>query len=133
MNQRDGAMAVGNNGGNAPNYEPNSYDNTPKQNCAYAEPALDLGNVKVDRYDRRQGNDDYTQAGDLYSLMTPDAQARLVENIVDSLSGARQDIQMRQLCHFFRADVKYGMQVAQGLGIHIDPAMIPAAHQPVGV
>ena len=66
--QRDGAMALGNNGGNAPNYEPNSYDNTPKQNCAYAEPALNLGNAKGDRYDHRQGNDDYTQAGDLYRL-----------------------------------------------------------------
>ena len=36
------------------------------------------------------------------------------ENIVSSLSQARQDIQMRQLCHFFRADVNYGRQVAAG-------------------
>ena len=107
-------MALGNNGGNAPNYEPNSYDNTPKQNCAYAEPALNLGNAKGDRYNHHQGNDDYTQAGDLYRLMTPDEQERLVQNIVGSLSGARQEIQMRQLCHFFRADVKYGMRIAQG-------------------
>lgn len=117
----------------APVYEPNSYENTPKQNCTYAEPALDLGNVKADRYAHRQGNDDYTQAGDLYRLMTPDAQARLVENIVGSLGDARQDIQMRQLCHFFRADVNYGMQIAQALGIHIAPLMISAAHQRVGV
>jgi catalase len=67
------------------------------------------------------------------ALMTPDQQERLVQNIVESLSGARQEIQMRQLCHFFRADVKYGMQIAQGLGIAIDPAMIPASAQPVGV
>jgi len=40
---------------------------------------------------------------------------------------------MRQLCHFFRADVQYGLRVAQGLGIEIDPAMMPAAQQPVGV
>ncbi|MUG98072.1 catalase [Scytonema sp. UIC 10036] len=36
------------------------------------DPALDLGNVKADRYDHRAENDDYTQAGDLYRLMTPD-------------------------------------------------------------
>lgn len=131
--QRDGAMALGNNGGNAPNYEPNSYDNAPKQNCAYAEPPLPLGNVNADRYDHRQGNDDYTQAGDLYRLMTPEEQQRLVDNIVGSLSGARQDLQMRQLCHFFRADANYGRQVAAGLGITIDPSMMPATAHPVGV
>jgi catalase len=94
---------------------------------------LNLGNVKGDRYNHRQGNDDYTQAGDLYRLMTPDEQERLVQNIVESLSGARQDIQMHQLCHFCRADVKYGMQIAQGLGIAINPSMIPESAQPVGV
>jgi catalase len=129
--QRDGAMALGNNGGNAPNYEPNSYEDTPKQNCAYAEPALDLGNVKVDRYDHRAGNDDYTQTGDLYRLMTPDQQERLIQNIVGSLSQARHEIQMRQLCHFFRADVNYGRRVAEGLGIAIDPSMMPTSAQPV--
>ncbi len=131
--QRDGAMALGNNGGNTPNYEPNSYETAPKQNCAYAEPALDLGNVKADRYDHRAGNDDYTQAGELYRLMTPDQQERLVQNIVGSLSQARRDLQMRQLCHFFRADVNYGRRVAQALGIEIDPSMMPASQQPVGV
>ena len=131
--QRDGAMAPGNNGGSGPNYEPNSHEDAPKQNSAYAEPAWDLGNVKVDRYDRRKGNDDYTQAGDLYRLMKPDAQQRLVANIVESLSAAKPEIQMRQLCHFFRADPNYGSQVAEGLGIAIDPSMMPAAGQPVGV
>ncbi|MFB2769028.1 catalase [Pelatocladus sp. BLCC-F211] len=130
--QRDGAMALGNNGGSTPNYEPNSYEDTPKQNCAYAEPALDLGNVKVDRYDHRAGNDDYTQAGDLYRLMTPDQQQRLIQNIVGSLSQARSEIQMRLLCHFFRADVNYGRRVAEGLGITIDPAMIPTSAQLIG-
>lgn len=131
--QRDGAMALGNNGGSGPNYDPNSYEDAPKQDCAYVEPPLDLGNVKVDRYDHREGNDDYTQAGDLYRLLKPDAQERLIANIVGSLSGARQEIQMRQLCHFFRADVNYGRGVAEGLGIAIDPAMMAKLTAPVGV
>lgn len=66
-------------------------------------------------------------------MMIPDQQEHLVQKIVGSLSGARQDIQRRQLCHFFRADVKYGMRIAQGLGIEIDPSMIPTPAQPVGV
>jgi catalase len=83
-----------------------------------------LGDTTVDRYNHREGNDDYTQAGDLYRLMTPEQQERLVKNIVGSLSQAKQDVQMRQLCHFFRADVSYGLSVAQGLGISIDPEML---------
>ncbi len=131
--QRDGFMALGNNGGSAPNYEPNSAEGTPKQNPAYAEPPIHLGDVAVDRYDHRQGNDDYTQAGNLYRLLTPEQQERLAQNIVGSLSQARQDIQMRQLCHFFRADVSYGRRVAEGLGISIDPSMLPATPQAVAI
>jgi catalase len=65
--------------------------------------------------------------------MKPDAQQRLVANIVESLSAAKPEIQRRQLCHFFRADPNYGRQVAEGLGIAINPSMMPAATQPVGV
>ncbi|MUG98073.1 hypothetical protein F7734_39515 [Scytonema sp. UIC 10036] len=54
-----------------------------------------------------------------------------MQNIVGSLSQARSDIQMRQLCHFFRADMNYGRRVAEGLGITIDPSMMLASAQPV--
>ena len=40
---------------------------------------------------------------------------------------------MRQLCHFFRADISYGRRVAEGLGISIDPAMLSTTVQAVGV
>jgi catalase len=131
--QRDGLMALGNNGGSAPNYEPNSAEGTPKQHPAYAEPPTHLGDTTVDRYDHRQGNDDYTQAGNLYRLMTPEQQERLVQNIIGSLKQAKQDIQMRQICHFFRADVSYGRRVAEGLGISIDPSLLGANTQPVSI
>ena len=56
-----------------------------KINCIYAEPAVDLRHAKIvrvasvepNRYDR-QGNDEYSQTGDLYRLLKPDAQQRLV-------------------------------------------------------
>ncbi|MHC5613394.1 MAG: catalase-related domain-containing protein [Nostoc sp.] len=89
--------------------------------------------MTVDRYSHREGNDDYTQAGNLYRLLTPEQQKRLVQNIVGSLSQARQDIQMRQLCHFFRADVSYGLLVAKGLGTSIDPSMFSATAQAVSI
>ena len=53
--------------------------------------------------------------------MPPDAQERLVGNIVDEQGRqcSRPEIQLRQLCHFFRADPSYGMGVASGLGINL--------------
>ncbi|KAF3884781.1 MULTISPECIES: catalase-related domain-containing protein [Nostocales] len=63
--------------------------------------------------------------------MTPDQQDRLIQNIAGSLSQARRDIQMRQICHFFRADINYGRRVAEGLGIEIDASMMPASAQTV--
>jgi catalase len=131
--QSDGLMAGGDNGGSGPNYEPNSHPAAPKQNPAYAEPAMDIATGAIDRYDHREGNDDYTQAGDLYRLMPPDAQARLVENLTDGPTGlvhVEAEIQMRQLCHFFRADADLGMRVAKALDIKLDPAMLTGLKQP---
>ncbi|VEP13027.1 Catalase [Hyella patelloides LEGE 07179] len=123
--QRDGAMAYGDNGGSTLNYEPNSDPNAPKPSTDYQEPPLPLGNVAVDRYDHHEGNDEYSQTGDLYRLLDEDAKQRLVDNIVGSLGQVPEEIQLRQLCHFFRADTDYGMRIARGLGIKIDPSMLP--------
>ncbi len=114
--QRDGVMSLGQ-GGSTPNYFPNSDDAAPKDQVAYREPSLPLGDVTGDRYDSREGHDDHTQAGNLYRLMPRDAQERLHKAIAGALGQARHDIQMRQLCHFFRADADYGLGVARELGI----------------
>ena len=51
-----------------------------------------------------------------------------VSNIVGAMSGISGDkkteIINRQLCHFFRADIGLGMDVAPGLGITIDDEMM---------
>ena len=62
--QRDGAMSSGQ-GGSATHYYPNSDDTAPKDHQEFREPALPLGEVSVDRYDSREGHDDYSQAGSL--------------------------------------------------------------------
>lgn len=61
----------------------------------------------------REGNDDYSQAGDLFRLMTPAEQARLIGNIVASIRTVPRDIQTRQIQHFFKADPKYGQVVVE--------------------
>jgi catalase len=84
--------------------------------------------VVADRYDSRD-QDDYTQAGNLWRILDDAQKDRTAKAIAGALSGVRQDIQMRQLCHFFRADVDYGGRIAQALSIQIDPAMLQQNQQ----
>ncbi len=122
---RDGSMRFDGNGGAAPNYEPNSLGG-PAQNPAYREtPRAVSGNV--DRHDHRAGNDDYTQPGNLFRLMSPAERERLIGNIVDSMRGVPRAIQERQILHFHRADPAYGAGVARGLGIEIEALLAAAA------
>jgi len=114
---RDGFMRFDGNNGGSVNYEPNSF-NGPMEDPSYKEPPLRISG-DADRYDHRQGNDDYTQAGNLFRLMKPDERARLIDNIVHAMRSVPRPIQERQLQHFFKADLEYGEGVAQGLGLPI--------------
>lgn len=127
--QRDGAMRVDGNGGSAPNYFPNSFDNIVVDE-SYKEPAWDLDSNRADWYDRNaEGeNDHYTQPGNLFRLMDDYNKNNTINNIIGAMSGIdgpkREEIINRQLCHWFRADVNLGMAIARGLGVSIDPSMI---------
>ncbi|WP_454254383.1 catalase [Pseudomonas sp. Marseille-Q8238] len=114
--QRDGAMRFDGNNGAAPNYEPNSYDQAPKQAPEYREPALPLSGA-ADRYDHREDGDYYSHAGALFRLMSDEQKALLIDNIVGAMSSVSEDVQRRQLEHFRKADPAYGAGVAKGLGL----------------
>jgi catalase len=43
------------------------------------EPPLKISG-DADRYDHREGNDDYTQAGNLFRLMKPEQKSQLIGN-----------------------------------------------------
>src|SRR5580704_255589 len=58
---RDGFMRADGNDGGAVNYEPNSFGG-PVEDPRFKEPPLKISG-DADRYDHREGNDDYTQAG----------------------------------------------------------------------
>ena len=111
---RDGAMRFDGNDGGAVNYEPNSFGG-PVEGGA-SEPPLKIEG-DADRYDHRAGNDDYTQAGDLFRLMTPDQRQRLIDNLVRAMQSVPEEIQQRQISHFRKADPAYGEGVARGLGL----------------
>ena len=124
--QRDGQMRVDGNGGNAPNYFPNSFDNIVIDE-AYKEPAEQLESSIAAWYDRNAPgeNDHYTQPGTLFNrVMTEAEKQATVDNIVGAMSGIsgpkRDLIIHRQLCHFFRASIDLGSRVAYGLGVDVN-------------
>jgi catalase len=115
---RDGQTRFDGNFGRAPNYQPNSFGG-PVDDVSVKEPPLKISG-DADRYDHRAGNDDYTQAGNLYRLMSAEEKARLVANLVGAMQGVPREIQVRLIGHFTKADPAYGEAVARGLGIDIN-------------
>ena len=118
---RYGVMFDGWDGGD-PNYDLNSFGG-PQQDPRYADIPYKISG-DVARYDHRQGNEDYSQAGDLYQLMKPAERTRLIENIVNDMKTVPGHIQKRQIGHFTKADSEYGRRAAEGLGLKIDEAAL---------
>ena len=65
----------------------------------------------TDRYASRD-QDDYSQAGNLWRVLDEAQKDRTAEAIAGVLSSARHEIQMQQLCHFFRVDADHSRRVA---------------------
>jgi catalase len=114
---RDGAMRFDDNGKGSVNYEPNSFGG-PAEDPRFREPPLKITG-DADRYDHRIGNDDYTQPGNLFRLMSPLQQAALMDNIAGAMAGVPEHIIQRQLTHFFRADPAYGRGVAERVAMPV--------------
>ncbi|WP_245796462.1 catalase KatA [Domibacillus antri] len=115
--QRDGQMRFDGNGGGSVYYEPNSFDGpkeTPENKVTPYEVSGQAGEHSYSH------DDHYTQAGDLYRLLSEDERTRLVNNIVGAMKPVeREDIKLRQIGHFYKADPEYGTHVAEGLGLSV--------------
>ena len=132
-------MRMDGNGGSDPNYFPNSFDDI-YIDSSHKEPTLTLDSTIADWYDRNGlgENDHYSQPGLLFNKVMDDYDRyNLVSNIVGAMSGIsgeKKDLIInRQLCHFFRADVKLGMAIAKGLNLDIDAIMGEMKHTPTPV
>jgi catalase len=110
---RDGLMRFDENGGSAVNYEPNSFAG-PTEDSRFKEPPLKISG-DADRYNHREGNDDYSQAGSLYRLLREDERERLHVAIAGSMQGVPREIIERQLAHFKKADPAYAAGVQKAL------------------
>ncbi len=113
--QRDGQMRFDGNGGKAVYYEPNSFGGPSETPEAKLTPFEVQGFAGQHSYSH---DDHYTQAGDLYRLLSEDERTRLVNNIVGAMKPVeREDIKLRQIAHFYKADPEYGTRIAEGLGL----------------
>jgi catalase len=110
---RDGSMRFDGNSKGSVNYEPNTMGG-PTQTRGFREPPLPITG-DADRYDHRKGNDDYTQAGNLYRLMPQAERNRLHKAIAGAMQGVPKDIISRQLKHFEEADPAYARGVRKAL------------------
>jgi catalase len=113
-------MRFDGNQGGAINYEPNSFGG-PVEDKRFKEPPLKISG-DADRYDHRAGNDDFTQPGNLFRLMSPTQQAQLLDNIAAAMKGVPEEIARRQIGHFLKADRAYGVGVAKRLGLKLEGA-----------
>lgn len=113
---RDGAMRSDANGGSSVYYEPNSLGG-PTETSANKQASFEVhGMADSVAYD---DDDHYTQAGDLYRLLSEDGKTRLIANIVGHMQPVEDEaIKVRQIQHFLKADPEYGARVAAGLGIN---------------
>ena len=114
--QRDGFMNFMDNGGDSPNYYPNSFGG-PEPKADVAEPEFEVSGQAA-RQPYTHPNDDFFQAGELYRrVMNDKDKEHLIGNITTHLCNAQKRIQLRQTANFYKADGEYGSHVAAGLGI----------------
>ncbi|MCR8676976.1 catalase [Campylobacter sp. S4:11] len=94
-------------------YEPNSYDDSPKEDKSYLEPDLALeGNAQ--RY-APLDDDFYTQPRALFNIMNQDQKEQLFKNIAASMNGVEEKIIARALSHFEKISSEYANGVKKAL------------------
>ncbi|MCA9237863.1 MAG: catalase, partial [Planctomycetales bacterium] len=112
---KDGQMHFKPNGTNADAfYEPNSFGG-PVERPDVLEPPLAISG-DADRYDHREGNDDYSQPRALFNLFDDGQKQRLFGNIARAMQGVPEEIVERQLGHFQRVHPDYAAGVRAALG-----------------
>jgi catalase len=104
--QRDGSMRFDTNMEPQDNYEPNGFGG-PIQNASFAEPPLKLSGA-VDRHNQNLGNDDFTQAGNLFRLLSSEEQDRMTTIIAGTMYGLPEEIIGPNIENFKKCDHKYG-------------------------
>lgn len=123
--QKDGVMAgaqcpfhkeSGNTQGSNINFYPNDQvsKGAPAPNPKFKEPPMNLGYAIVDRFDTMD-EDNFSQAGNLFRLMSEEQKEQLTSNIAGGLKQAEKSVQERMLNQFEQADPEYRKRVESKL------------------
>jgi catalase len=116
MFHRDGQMRTDDNYGATLGYEPNSYGEWQEQ-PDFKEPPLELSGA-ADHWNHRDDDHDYySQAGDLFRMMSAEQKQVLFENTARNMGDAPQHIKIRHIKNCMQADEAYGRGVAKELKI----------------
>ncbi|GAD80160.1 catalase [Vibrio ezurae] len=115
---RDGAMRTDGNFGSTIGYEPNQHKEWAEQ-PEFSEPPLELQGVAT-HWDHREDDDYFTQAGNLFRIMTADEQQRLFENTARAMTGVSLPIKHKHINHALQADKAYGEGLAKAMEINIE-------------
>lgn len=114
--QRNGYMRFDDNGGSAPNYEPNSYADAPKETPENKITPFEVsGFADSVAYD---SDDHYSQPRALFrDVLNDEERERLMQNFADHLSGVtREGIVERQLKLFEKVDPELAAGVEKRIG-----------------
>ena len=96
-------------------YEPNSFGGA-VEDASFAEPAFETGDM-ADRYNHRDGNNDFVQVTALFNLMSDNQKEQLFSNIAEAMGGVPRNIVDRQLALFEQVHKDYAAGVKKALGI----------------
>ena len=96
-------------------YEPNSFGGA-VEDVSFAEPAFETGDM-ADRYNHRDGNNDFVQVTALFNLMSDNQKEQLFSNIAEAMGGVPRNIVDRQLALFEQVHKDYAAGVKKALGI----------------
>ncbi|WP_331456661.1 catalase-related domain-containing protein, partial [Colwellia sp. TT2012] len=94
---------------------PNSQGEWAEQ-PGFSEPPLDLQGYAA-HWDHRADEDYFSQAGDLFRLMTVEQQHALFNNTASAMSGVPDEIKQRHIKHCTAADAAYGAGLKTALNL----------------
>jgi len=112
--QRDGAMAIANQGSSV-NFYPNDSADVPKPDSTRSMPPLPLLEEIWVQASSQDGEDYFEQAGNLYRLFSDQEKSRLADTIAGGLSQAELSVQARMLDYLGRADADYASRVREAV------------------
>ncbi|WP_338640302.1 catalase [Burkholderia pyrrocinia] len=110
---RDGRMRIDDNHGGTIAYEPNTKGEWAEQ-PDFREPPLTVEGT-ADHWNDRAEDDDFSQVGALFRLMSPAQQQALFDNTARSIKGVSKHIQHTHIKHCTAAAPAYGAGVAAAI------------------